>query len=71
MKHTTPQITTLGIGYMIAPGGGSGSNTDPYAMAATPDNQWGVHQPHVMIAVPDTEVARRHLDRSRTTAVRT
>ena len=28
---------------MIAPGGGWGSNTDPYAMARHADNQWRLH----------------------------
>jgi hypothetical protein len=51
--HKTPRVTSVGIGYMIAPGGGWGSNTDPYAMAATADNQWGHHVPHLMIVVPD------------------
>jgi hypothetical protein len=51
--HKTPEISGVGIGYMIAPGGGWGSNTDPYAMAATPDNHWGLHVPHLMILVPN------------------
>lgn len=46
-------ITTVGVSYMLAPGGGEASNTDPYAMKMTPDNHWGHHAPHVMIAVPD------------------
>jgi hypothetical protein len=46
-------ISSVGIAYMIAPGGGEASNTDPYAMKATADNQWSLHAPHVMIAVPD------------------
>ena len=53
LTHQTPQTTTVGIGYMIAPGGAKASNTDPYAMAPTADNQWGLHQPHLMILVPD------------------
>lgn len=53
MAHKAPQITTVGIGYMLAPGGGWASNTDPYAMAEAPGNQWGLHPPHVMILVPD------------------
>ena len=53
MAHKTPQITSVGIGYMIAPGGGWGSNTDPYAMAAAPGNQWHLAPPHLMILVPD------------------
>jgi len=55
MAHKPVTITTVGIGYMIAPGGGEGSNTDPYAMEMTADNHWGHHPPHVMIAVPDVK----------------
>jgi hypothetical protein len=53
VTHTAPQLAGVGIGYMIAPGGASGSNTDPYAMAPTADNQWGFDPPHLMIVVPD------------------
>src|SRR4029077_3856057 len=53
ITHRAPQIVSLGIGYMIAPGGGWGSNTDPYAMSATPDNQWHRAAPHLMILSPD------------------
>jgi hypothetical protein len=53
MAKKAPRITSLGIGYMIAPGGSRGSNSDPYAAAATPDNHWGHHPPHMMIVVPD------------------
>jgi len=53
MTHTSPHVTTVGVGYMMAPGGGEGSNTDPFAMAATPTNHWGHHPPHTMILVPD------------------
>jgi hypothetical protein len=38
---------------MIAPGGSHGSNSDPYAVKATGDNQWAHHLPHIMIVVPD------------------
>jgi hypothetical protein len=51
----TPEITRVGIGYMLAPGGGWASNTDPYAMEAKADNHWGLHQPHIMILVPDAK----------------
>jgi hypothetical protein len=51
--HKVPQVTSVGIGYMLAPGGGWGSNTDPYATAATTDNHWGHHVPHLMIVVPN------------------
>src|SRR5262249_51159402 len=53
LAHKTPQTTTTGIGYMLAPGGGWTSNTDPYAMKETPNNHWGHHNPHLMILVPD------------------
>ncbi len=50
-----PEITSVGIGYMLAAGGAWGSNTDPYAMKEMPDNHWGHHQPHIMILVPDAK----------------
>src|ERR1051326_6423899 len=53
LAHTPPKATSVGIGYMTAPGGAWGSNTDPYAMAEAPGNQWGLHKPHLMILVPD------------------
>ena len=53
MAKRPPNITTVGIGYMIAPGGANGSNNDPYAKDATADNEWGFDPPHVMILVPD------------------
>jgi len=53
MAKKAPHISAVGIGYMIAPGGSSGSNTDPFAMTATADNQWAHHAPHMMILVPD------------------
>jgi hypothetical protein len=53
MARKPPTATSVGIGYMLAPGGGWGSNTDPYAMKATADNQWHMAPPHVMILVPD------------------
>jgi len=53
MAKQTPQVGRVGIGYMLAPGGAWGSNTDPYAMKETADNHWGHHNPHLMIVVPD------------------
>ncbi len=55
VAHKAPHIARVGIGYMIAPGGGWGSNTDPYAMTATADNQWHRAAPHLMVLVPDLE----------------
>lgn len=53
MTKATPKVSRAGIGYMTAPGGTHGSNTDPYATKATPDNDWGIDPPHVMLLVPD------------------
>jgi hypothetical protein len=55
MAKKPVQITHAGVGYMIAPGGSWGSNTDPYANKATPDNDWGYDPPHVMMLIPDAE----------------
>lgn len=48
----------IGIAYMLAgdsPGGGA-SNTEPYAKGPTPENDWVVEGPHVMIIVPDDAI---------------
>jgi hypothetical protein len=64
MSKTAPNISRPGIGYMIATGsGGYGSNTDPFATKATPDNEWGWDPPHVMLLVTD----KRQLERIPTT----
>jgi hypothetical protein len=55
LAHRTPAVPRVGIGYMTAPGGAWGSNTDPYAMKETADNRCGHHQPHMMILTPDLE----------------
>ncbi len=54
MTKASPHVTRAGIGYMTAPGGGYGSNTDPFATKATPDNEWGYDPPHVMLLVTDS-----------------
>jgi hypothetical protein len=43
---------TVGVSYMLA-GDGGASNIDPYAESETPDNDWIVEGPHLMIIVPD------------------
>jgi hypothetical protein len=53
MSKSAPVLSRVGIGYMIAPGGGYGSNNDPYATKATPDNEWGFDPPRVVVMVPD------------------
>jgi hypothetical protein len=55
MAKKAPSLGHAGVGYMIAAGGGWGSNSDPYAMKQTSDNQWGFHKPHLMIVVPDVK----------------
>jgi hypothetical protein len=52
MTKGTPEVTRLGISYMLAGDEGS-SNVDPYAEGPTPDNEWVVEGPHVMLLVPD------------------
>jgi hypothetical protein len=55
MNKTTPQITATGIAYMLA-GDNGASNTDPFATAATPTNQWVVAPAHIMLLVPDAKL---------------
>lgn len=43
----------VGIAYMLA-GDTGASNTDPYATASSPTNQWVVEGPHLMVLVPET-----------------
>lgn len=48
-------VEKFGLAYMLAgdaPTGGA-SNIDPFATAATADNQWVIEGPHVMVIVPD------------------
>lgn len=49
---TKPKNKTLGIAYMLH-GDPGVSNTDPFAMASTPDNDWVVSGPHVMVLPAD------------------
>lgn len=51
MTQTEPKIERTGIAYMFA--GSLGSNTDPYAVAPTEDNEWHSDGPHLMVLVPD------------------
>jgi hypothetical protein len=53
MNKKDPQIKGVGIGYMLK-GDKGGSNTDPYATAPTPNNQWVVSPAHVMVLTPNT-----------------
>jgi hypothetical protein len=63
--HKTPEITHVGVAYMMTPGGVLGSNADPYAKTETPSNQWGLDGPRIMIVVPDQkDLAGLPTDRS-------
>ena len=49
----TPNVTSLGFGYMLA-GGSAASNTDPFAMEPAPGEDWMSSPPHVMLLYPDS-----------------
>src|SRR5262245_28234514 len=51
-KKDPPQPKTVGIAYMLK-GDTGASNTDPYATKQTPDNEWVVSGPHIMILPTD------------------
>jgi hypothetical protein len=52
MNKKDPKVTGIGVAYMLA-GDNGASNTDPYAMGPTADNNWVVSPPHMMILTPD------------------
>lgn len=47
-----PPADRVGISYMLQ-GDSGASNIDPWAEGPTPDNEWVVEGPHLMILVPD------------------
>lgn len=51
-SHTTPEITGVGLSYMLR-GGTDSSNTDPWATEPAPGEDWVRTGPHVMVVVPD------------------
>jgi len=51
-------IDRVGIGYMMV-GDAGASNTDPFATAPTPENEWVVSGPHLMVITPDTDDLER------------
>ena len=51
-KKDPPQPKSVGVAYMLR-GDNGASNTDPYATKPTPDNQWVVSGPHIMILPTD------------------
>ena len=52
INRKDPQLSATGIGYMLR-GDKGASNTDPFAEAPTPTNQWVVSGPHLMLVFPD------------------
>ena len=50
--HKTPNLTALGVAYMLA-GGSDGSNTDPYATAPDSGQSWITSGPHLMLISPN------------------
>ncbi len=55
VKKETPTVTQVGFAYMLV-GDSAVSNTDPFATAPTPDNQWiPSGGPHLMILIPNKE----------------
>ena len=48
ISHATPNVASPGIGYMLQ-GGGSPSNTDPFAKAPAAGESWMKEPPHLMI----------------------
>jgi len=55
MNKTEPKIEGTGIAYMLR-GDNGGSNTDPYAMGPTADNQWVKSPPHIMVLYSDPKM---------------
>src|SRR5215831_19730764 len=51
-KKDPPQPKTVGVAYMLK-GDKGASNTDPYGDKPTPDNQWVVSGPHIMVLPTD------------------
>ena len=55
MGKTEPKINGTGIAYMLR-GDNGASNTDPYATAPTPDNQWVITPSHIMALYQDRKL---------------
>jgi len=51
-KQDPPQPKAVGVAYMLR-GDNGASNTDPFATKPTPDNQWVVSGPHIMLLPTD------------------
>lgn len=54
-SHATPEVTVLGVAYMLG-GGSDASNTDPFATEPAPGHEWIDSGPHIMLIVPDARM---------------
>jgi hypothetical protein len=52
-KKDPPKPKTVGVAYMLK-GDNGASDTDPYAMKRTADNQWVVTGPHIVVPITST-----------------
>jgi hypothetical protein len=52
MTQEPVEVDRVGVSYMLQ-GDAGASATDPFAQGPTPDNDWVVSGPHIMILVPD------------------
>ena len=48
MNHKSPQISSIGIGYMLQ-GGSTADNDDPFAKQPQAGKQWLMEPPHLMV----------------------
>ena len=55
MSKSAPKIEGTGIGYMLRGDTGS-SNTDPFAMSPTANNEWVIAPPHIMVLYEDPKM---------------
>lgn len=55
MNKSQPKVSSVGIAYMLK-GDTGASNTDPFAMAPTPMNQWVISPPRLMVLYPHTKM---------------
>ncbi|WP_425450010.1 hypothetical protein [Virgifigura deserti] len=51
-KREDYRPSEAGVAYMLA-GDAGASNIDPFATGQTPDNEWVVEGPHIMLLLPD------------------
>jgi hypothetical protein len=55
INKRTPKVSGIGIAYMLQ-GDTGASNTDPYATAPAPNNEWVVTPAHIMVLTSDPKL---------------